>query len=267
MQDDRTLARRIEQAQAAGTARTVGRLRATFDDARYDAQPFAGGWLIFAPKDVPLWGGKALGFSALDDVGLDEIVRVYAERDMDTWIEMCPLADPNLDGRLAARGFASRPSCEMYVRDAKAPIERAGSDVEIVPIDREDGDAVELFASTVASGFRDGGTPEAWSAAIGRFAARTRHAFLARIDGESAGGGVVTVEDGLARLVFMATLPAFRRRGVQRALMQARLDRAREQGADTVFVQCDPGSPTARNARRLGFRRAYAKTFRILRRR
>ena len=259
----RDVARRIEVAQAKGTVLTVGRLRDTYDDDRYGSEALAGGWLLFAPPDVPLWGGKALGFEPLDDPTIAHVEAAFFDRAMDAWIEICPLADKALDGRLAARGYVSKPSCQVYVRRAEAPFHRVASDIEVEPVDKTDDGAVDHFATTVASGFKGGKYPDDWNTTIASFAARTRDAYLARIDGETAGGGVVTIEDGLARFVCMSTLPAFRQRGVQRALMQVRLDCARARGADTIFVQCEPGSPTARNAERLGFRLAYEKTVRI----
>jgi len=53
--------------------------------------------------------------------------------------------------------------------------------------------------------------------------------------------------------------PAWRRRGVQNALMVHRLRRARGLGACVAAVGSDPSIATGRNAMRLGFRVAYTK--------
>jgi GNAT superfamily N-acetyltransferase len=50
-----------------------------------------------------------------------------------------------------------------------------------------------------------------------------------------------------------ATLPAFRRRGVQRALIEARLAVAARAGCELAIVTADPGSSSARNVERTGF--------------
>ena len=50
-----------------------------------------------------------------------------------------------------------------------------------------------------------------------------------------------------------ATLPAFRRQGVQCALIEARLAMAAQAGCDLAIVTADPGSSSGRNAERMGF--------------
>ena len=55
------------------------------------------------------------------------------------------------------------------------------------------------------------------------------------------------------------TRPAFRRRGVQTALLQAQLVAAREQGCDLALTITAPGSDSQRNMERAGFRLAYTK--------
>ena len=53
--------------------------------------------------------------------------------------------------------------------------------------------------------------------------------------------------------------PAFRRLGVQRALLMERMAAAVQRKARVVMVGSDPAGPTERNARRLGFEVAYTK--------
>jgi GNAT superfamily N-acetyltransferase len=54
-------------------------------------------------------------------------------------------------------------------------------------------------------------------------------------------------------------LPRFRRRGIQQALMAARLEHAASRGARFATIGARPGIPTNRNAMRMGFRLAYTK--------
>jgi GNAT superfamily N-acetyltransferase len=55
----------------------------------------------------------------------------------------------------------------------------------------------------------------------------------------------------------MSTLPAFRRRGVQRACLAARLDLARAAGCDLAVTSATPGGESARNIERAGFQCVY----------
>jgi GNAT superfamily N-acetyltransferase len=56
-----------------------------------------------------------------------------------------------------------------------------------------------------------------------------------------------------------ATLPAFRRRGVQSALLHARLAQARQAGCDLAVVTTQPGSKSQENVQRAGFELLYVR--------
>ena len=83
--------------------------------------------------------------------------------------------------------------------------------------------------------------------------------FLARIAGRPAGAGGIGLCKDAAKLFGAATLPEFRRLGVQRALIAARFAWAVERGASLVAVTTEPGSPSQRNMERLGFKVAYTR--------
>jgi GNAT superfamily N-acetyltransferase len=51
----------------------------------------------------------------------------------------------------------------------------------------------------------------------------------------------------------------FRRRGIQQALIAARLEFARERGCRIATIGSRPGAGTERNVRRFGFQVAYTK--------
>jgi hypothetical protein len=89
-------------------------------------------------------------------------------------------------------------------------------------------------------------------------------AWMARIEGQPAGGGSLMIHDGLAMICGDGTLPRFRYRGVQTALLEARLAHAREAGCDLATMCTQPGSGSQRNAERLGFRVVYARTMMVL---
>ena len=86
-------------------------------------------------------------------------------------------------------------------------------------------------------------------------------AFLARIEGEVVGGcgGRIIPEARIAALFGTATLPEFRGRGVQSALIALRLHEAAKAGCEYAVVSTNPGSGSQRNMERRGFRVAYTK--------
>ena len=67
------------------------------------------------------------------------------------------------------------------------------------------------------------------------------------------------MRDGVAGFFGASTLPAFRRRGVQTALLRARMERAREAKCDLAVCLAQPGSSSGRNATRLGFQVLYTR--------
>jgi len=82
---------------------------------------------------------------------------------------------------------------------------------------------------------------------------------MAWVDDQPAGVGLMGTERGVALLFSGATLPEQRNRGVQSALLAARLRLAAQQGADFASVCVTPGSGSERNVRRAGFLQCGAR--------
>ncbi|HEX5435464.1 MAG TPA: GNAT family N-acetyltransferase, partial [Candidatus Angelobacter sp.] len=72
-------------------------------------------------------------------------------------------------------------------------------------------------------------------------------------------GGLVVPQHRMAGLFGAATLPEFRGRGIQKALLNERLRIVQEAGCDLAVTLTMPGTSSQRNAERAGFRTAYTK--------
>ena len=83
--------------------------------------------------------------------------------------------------------------------------------------------------------------------------------YLARREGEPAGGASLRLFEGVAQLAGAATLPAHRRRGVQSSLLAARLERAAAAGCELAVVTTEPGSKSQQNVQRQGFELLYSR--------
>jgi ribosomal protein S18 acetylase RimI-like enzyme len=83
--------------------------------------------------------------------------------------------------------------------------------------------------------------------------------YLATLDGVPAGGGSMRITDGIAQLTGAGTAPAFRRRGIQSALLAARLADATTAGCDVAVITVQPGSRSQQNAQRRGFDLLYTR--------
>lgn len=75
---------------------------------------------------------------------------------------------------------------------------------------------------------------------------------VANVDGVPVAVGSYQPSDGAAEITGIATLPAFRRRGIGAALTSFLADDARGRGVDTVFLSADTDD-VARVYARLGF--------------
>ncbi|HVK64699.1 MAG TPA: GNAT family N-acetyltransferase, partial [Polyangium sp.] len=71
---------------------------------------------------------------------------------------------------------------------------------------------------------------------------------------EAVGAGSAEVRGEVTALFGTSVLPAWRRRGIQQALIHARLAEARARGATVATIGSMPGEPTERNVQRVGFR-------------
>ena len=83
--------------------------------------------------------------------------------------------------------------------------------------------------------------------------------YLARIDGEAAGGGVCMIHERLGGLFGTSTLPDYRGRGCQSALIIARLEEMKRQECDMAMAVTLPGIQSQRNLESFGFRVVYTK--------
>lgn len=95
----------------------------------------------------------------------------------------------------------------------------------------------------------------AWIA-VQRGLARSAHRFvlLAELEGEPVGVASLHVHRRTGWLRGAAVVPAARGRGLQRALVAARIRIAIEQGCDLVGASAEPGSVSARNLEQMGLR-------------
>lgn len=83
--------------------------------------------------------------------------------------------------------------------------------------------------------------------------------FIAELDGIPAGAGVMYAEGEVASLTFAATLPEFRNRGVQRALLAKRITKAYQNGQRLIVGQAAYASASFRNMQRTGLALGYTR--------
>ena len=229
--------------------------------------PIAGGFM--SRSGVGSWTNQACGLGLAGPVTAEEIDRLdrfYAEHGIEPKVEVCPFADPSLLAELAARGFVLREfesvlACEPGEVVAE-PLHGWPAGIEVVRVDRGDPAQVDAFIEASSCGFFPEGAPvpPELDASIRRLLRNGRfEGFLALAGDRTVGGGGIDVGRGVACLAGASVRRSHRGRGIQQALISARLRYAREAGCAVVCVHSRPGIPTERNAARLGFALVYHK--------
>ena len=265
---DSALAKRLERVEAeliAEASRSAHRRRA--DTAGFVIQ-IAGGVASFAEPGSPFNKLAGLGFGGVPTAeALDEIERAYTLCGAPVQIELAHLADPEVGALLTKRGYrlASFENVLGLALDGQ-PDRVSLPGIEVRP---SGDDEFEAWIDVVADGFAHPDTQgvpshedfprEVLERAERDFAAAGVLRYIALRDGVVAGGGSLRVADGVAQLAGAATAPAHRRRGVQSALLSARLADAASGGCDVAVVTTQPGSKSQQNVQRRGFDLLYTR--------
>jgi hypothetical protein len=256
---DLALARRLELAHAHRTveyalaqARLDHRVGASFI-------PADSGQAVYAGPGSPVNGARAMGLSGrVDAATLERVEAFFLRHEAQSRVTVCPLADPSLRELLAARAYALQGFFSILMAETTlSPTRPAHATIEV----REVGPADEWrWLQTVGTGFAEGGAADPIIPLIRpTFHSSSARSFLAWLDGEPAGGGTVIFHEGVAEFCSASTVPWARGRGVQTALIHARLAAARHAGCDLALVITASAAPSQRNVERLGFQLAYTR--------
>ena len=264
-----SLAARIERAECRLLADSAASATRRHSGTAVFAMPIGGGMATFTEKGSPLNKVAGLGFGGpLDEGGLAAVEQAYAERGAPVQAEVSSLGDPAVVRLLTGRGYrlqgfenvlgrrlpaSPRAPLPQGVTIVPSPVEEFGTWIDLV---------VTGFASPDAQGVAsDESYPRDLieSVMADMASAEGFSRTLARRDGVPAGGASLRLSEGVAHLCGAATLPAHRRRGVQSALLAARLEIAAGAGCDVAVVVTQPGSKSQENVQRQGFELLYAR--------
>jgi GNAT superfamily N-acetyltransferase len=259
---DLSLARRLERAEASANA--------AFVTARARLQPesgatwtdVAGAYAMFDGIGSMLTQTFGLGlFAEAGEAEFDALEAFFRQRGAEVFHEISPLGAAALLPHLNGRGYLPIEFTSVMFRPVAGalPGVPAGEGVRVRPIEPDEAD---LWARVAADGWSSEGADLAgFVMEMGQISARSEGTvcFLAELHGEPAGAGGLSINEGTALLAGASTISAARRKGVQRALLEARLRFAAERGCDLVMIGAQPGSASQRNAERQGFRVAYTR--------
>ena len=224
-----------------------------------DIQKF-GNATAFSVKNIPGPSFNTVkGLKDRDEKVVSDIIDYYHTREIPVRFELTPAhTSPALLTYLSEAGF--------YHTDFHTTL-YAGLSSELKPVDQKitlrrlKKNEFELFAEIYVKGFQ---MPEFLIDGIAQnnevlYDNHHWRFFLASIDEEPAGIGVLFNKNGIATLAAAATVPGFRNIGVQTSLLQERLNQAKLLNCRLVVAQAKFASTSQNNMERAGMKVAYTK--------
>jgi ribosomal protein S18 acetylase RimI-like enzyme len=262
------LAARIDRAEGrlcAGLARVASAAEPTLDSVVVE---LAGGLAVYAGAGSPTNKMIGVGFGPLPtEYELANVERLFAERAAPLQAEVSSLADPALHAWLVARGYEPRGFENVLGHPLTDLSSATPEGITVEPADIGERTpwvdaAVAAFARPDTGGVGGDAIPP--SDDLRRWVARSMdvpgfECLVARLGGQLVGYGSLRVDAGIGQLCGAGTLPAYRRRGVQTAMLRWRLARAREARCELAVVTTQPASKSQQNVQRAGFSLLYVR--------
>jgi len=260
------LVQRIEQAETRALVATGQACRTQRNDVLTEA--LGGGQAVFVAPGSPFNKIAGLGFAPLDEAGLAHVEAQILARGAPVQVELSTFASPEVMRLLCRRGYVLVGFENLLGREL-THVEHAR--VAAIAVRKASEAELEPWLDVLATGFThpdvsEGPAPHesfaraALERAFRDMASETSfERWLALSEGAVVGGASLRLDDRIAFLCGAATSPQHRRRGVQTALLRARLADAHARGAELAVVTTQPGSKSQENVQRAGFSLLYAR--------
>lgn len=261
---DRALATRLERAEGAANAAFVVARAAVSPQTGATWAEFGGALAMFDGVGSPLT--QTFGLGLRGPAGPSDLAAIeawFGSRGADIAHELSPLADSGLLALLQDRGYRAVEQTTVLLRPPSPPSPVApAAPATTIAVRVVSSSEADRWAEFAALGWGETTELAAFMRDFGGVSARARgmRSYVAEVDGQIVGTAGMAVHDGIALLAGASTLPASRRRGVQAALLAARLADASSLGCALAVMGAAPGSTSQCNAERAGFRIAYTRT-------
>jgi GNAT superfamily N-acetyltransferase len=257
---DLQLARKLEFAEAEVAVCGAEAMQQLTPEVGTAVLQVGGGYAVYCGANSPVTQAVGLGLNGpVSAEEFDRLEEFYFSRNEPVRAETSPLADASLFALYRERGYGVTEFSNVMVRSIEKDERWPQADgVEIRKASRQE---MDLWTLTVAQGFAENYPVTEELIRIMKVFGLSRgmECYLASVDGKVAGGATLSLRGKIAGLFGASTLPDFRRRGVQTALLRARLRRAAEEGCEMGMSLAQPGSHSQRNISRLGFRTLYTR--------
>lgn len=259
---DKVFARRLESCEEMPQVMYARAFQKSRPEVGAAEEEICGGHMVFAGLGSPIGRATGVGLDrALTAEDLDRIEWFYRAKQAPAQVDLCPLHGPEIFEMVKERGYAIAELNNVLFRKLSAeetfPPAPAGFEIR-----RSLPDEAEITGAIVESAFFPDGAPEAFRGLMAPlYQMEGALAFAASLNGKvvACGTGIVISEHKVFALCGAGTLAEFRGRGLQSALLRARMQAAAEAGCEYAVVVTQGGTTSQRNAERLGLRVAYSK--------
>jgi GNAT superfamily N-acetyltransferase len=259
---DKAFARRLESVEEMPQVFYARVFQKTRPEIGAAEEEICGGHMIFAGLGSPIGRATGAGFDRpFTSEDLDRVEQFYRARSAPSQVDLCPLHDESVFEMFKDRGYGIAELNNVLYRkldpDEVFPAPPAGCEIR-----HSRPEEAEELSAIVERAFFPEGAPAAYGGLLAPiYKMEGGVAFKA-----SCGGKIVACAAGLAigehrvfALCGAGTLEGFRGRGLQTALLRARMAAAAEVGCEYAVVVTRGGTISQRNCERLGFHVAYSK--------
>jgi GNAT superfamily N-acetyltransferase len=258
---DLHLSRRLERAEGQACLQFAEARRGLYPDSGAAWIECAGAYAVFDGVDSPVTQTFGLGlFEPLTSSALDTIEAFILDRGAVVVHEVSPLAGIATLDLLCARGYRPIELSSVLHRPVELPTAKDNLAVMVRVAAEKD---AALCADVSARGWAPEnpelrGFLQQFGAVA--FARQGSVNFIATLDGIPGAAGALCLHNGVALFAGASTIQELRRRGLQAALLEARMRYAFDHGYELAMMVTEAGSQSQRNAERQGFRIAYTRT-------
>lgn len=259
---DKAFARRLESVEEMPQVFYARVFQKTRPEVGAAEAEVCGGHMSFCGLGSPI--GRAVGMGLdrpFTEADLDHVESFYRSHKAPAQLDLCPMHEPAVFEMCKQRGYAIAELNNVLYRRLD-PVEAFPPPPMGCELRRSPLDEAEVTGAIVERAFFPDGAPEPFRGLIAPlYQMEGAVAFVACIEARpvACGTGLIIGQHKVVALCGAGTLAGYRGRGLQTALLRARMAAAIEAGCEYAAIVTQGGTTSQRNAERLGFRVAYSK--------